>query len=171
MNSSGLTQVLAGAPALEEHFLALQSGMVLQGTLASIKCSPIGRAVCFGRTQSQLLGHLHKLSLRALRANMDGDSQAVLRSASGQGAGAFLETPPDDRLVMTDSRFTIACMRRLGCQWPAYVDKPRAPPLCANTTADGRVCGQPLDPLGKHQECCMPTENQDCSWRRINRST
>jgi len=40
--------------------------------------------------------------------------------------------------------------------WCAYVDKPQVPPLCTNTTANGRVCGHPLDPLGKHQECCAP---------------
>ena len=102
------------------------------------------------------MGHLHKLARRALSANMDDDALAILRSASGQGAGAFLETPLDDEFVMTNARFTIACMRRLGDRWPAFADKPLLPPLCMNTTAVGRVCGQPLDALGKHQECCAP---------------
>ena len=116
MNCNGFSQVLAGPPTLEQQLLALQSSTAVQGTLNSIETSPIDRAVCFGRTQSQLLGHLHKLTLRALRANMDDDSLAMLRSASGQGAGAFLETPLDERYVMTNKRFTIACVRRLGCE-------------------------------------------------------
>ena len=80
----------------------------------------------------------------------------VLRSPCGQGAGAFLETPLYDRFVMTNNRFIIACMKRLGDTWPAYVDKPQVPLTCKNTTAAGRVCGQLLDPIGKHQECCAP---------------
>lgn len=87
---------------------------------------------------------------------MNDDALAMLRSASGQGAGAFLETPLDDRYVTTNTRFTIACMRRLGSPWPGFADKPRGTVTCANTTANGRICGQPLDPIGKHQECCAP---------------
>ena len=57
---------------------------------------------------------------------------------------------------MTNNRFTIACMKRLGDEWPAFAAKPIVPPLCSNTTATGRVCGRPLDALGKHQDCCAP---------------
>ena len=71
-------------------------------------------------------------------------------------SGAFMEIPLDDQFVMTNVRFTIACMRRLGDMWPAYADKPQAPPLCKNTTANGRVCGRPLDAGDTHQECRAP---------------
>ena len=40
---------------------------------------------------------------------MDGDAVAFSRSASGPGAGAFLENPLDDRWAMADSRFRTAC--------------------------------------------------------------
>jgi len=87
---------------------------------------------------------------------MDDDALAIHRSASGQGAGSFLETPLDDRFVMSNSRFATACMRRLGDPWPGFAIKPISAPTCGNTTLDGRVCGALLDPLGKHQECRAP---------------
>ena len=86
----------------------------------------------------------------------DDDAVAFSRSAIGPGAGAFLETPLDDRWAMMDSRFRTACMRPLGMPYPGYLHPPAAAPLCTNTTQTGRVCGQQCDPNGKHQECCAP---------------
>lgn len=154
--ANDFAQVLAAAPSVQQQIAALQDNMILQGTLPSIEAASVDRAVCQARTQSQLLSHFHKSTLRNLVANMNDDERAVLRSASGQGACAFLETPLDDRFVMTNTRFTIACMRRLADKWPAHEDKPQVPPMCANTTMNGRVCGQQPDALGKHQECCAP---------------
>ena len=156
MGATDFAHVLARAPTIEQQLSTLQVNLISQGTLASIEFLSIDRAIALGRSQSQLVGHIHKLSFRALRSAMDADSLAILKSAGGKGAGAFMETPLDDRFVMTNQRFTIACVRRLGHEWCAYVDKPQVPPLCTNTTANGRVCGHPLDPLGKHQECCAP---------------
>ena len=102
------------------------------------------------------MSFIHKETLRTLRAGMDDDAVACLKSASGQAVGAFLETPMDDKWVMSNSRFVTACMRRLGAPWPGFKTPPAAVPTCANKTSTGRVCGALCDAIGKHQECCAP---------------
>ena len=87
---------------------------------------------------------------------MDDDDAAFLRSASGQTVGAFLETPLDDRWVMSNGRFVTACMRRLGAPWAAYGEPPAQAPTCTNVAVSGAVCGAQCDVLGKHQECRAP---------------
>jgi len=87
---------------------------------------------------------------------MNDEEAAFLKSASGQGVGAFLEPPLDDRWVMSNTRFSTACLRRLGVPYPAYVNPPADPPACANATRQGNVCGARCDPIGMHQEGCAP---------------
>ena len=93
------------------------------------------------------MGHLQKFQLRALRANMDNDSMAVLRGASGQGTGAFLAAPSDEMYVMIEWRFTIVCMRRLGCEWPAYSETPHVQ-LVGEVLR--RIVGKALSKSGEH---------------------
>ena len=57
---------------------------------------------------------------------------------------------------MSNERFVVAYFRRLGQDWPQYEAAPQIIPTCRNVTAAGRVCAQPCDRRGMHQECCAP---------------
>lgn len=106
--------------------------------------------------KKHLVSCIHKQSLRTLRTRMDNAEAAFQKSASGKGVGAFLEVPRDCRWVISDSRFKVACRRRLGLPYPAYSEPPTVAPSCTNRTLQGRVCSAPCDPHGMHLECCAP---------------
>lgn len=156
MAARDIDEVLEQAPLIEQQVRDLHASLVAQGTLPSIQYASPVRALTYNTTQKTMVAFIHKKTLRTLRANMDDDDAAFLRSASSQAVGAFLETPLDDRWVMTNSRFTTACLRRLGAEYPGYPVPPIDAQTCTNKTRDGRVCGAVCDARGKHQECCAP---------------
>ena len=144
------------APGISDRIVSLHGSLVQQGTLPSVAYAPPARALSLGTSQQTLVSFIHKTNLRTVRANMDDDRSGFLRSASGPGAGAFLDIPLDDRWVMSNSRYITAFMRRLGAPWPCCREPPIVPPTCPNKTLSGRICGQLCDAYGKHQECCAP---------------
>ena len=156
MNFDSPEDLLAAVPSINDEINRLHARLVAQGTLASISYASPVRALTFKSSQQLLVSCGHKQRLRALRTTMTNDEAAFRRTASGQGSGAFLEVPRDDRWAMTDLRFSVACFRRLGLDYPMFMTPPTAPPACTNTSLEGRVCGTVCDPQGMHLECCAP---------------
>lgn len=144
------------APALGAQLQALHASLVAQGTVASISHSTAAHSLTFSHRQKYLTAYIHKEALRALRARLEDNEAAFLKSASGKSVGAFLEVPMDDRWTMANTRFATACRRRLGMPYPGETAPPATAAYCKNTTADGRTCGKPCDSAGMHQECCAP---------------
>ena len=143
-------------PCLGQWIGALHARLVEQGAPACIAYNSPLRALAVGATQKYLVAHMHRSSLRALRAGLDTNECAFLRSASGPAAGAFLEVPLDDRWAMSNSRIATACCRRLGLPFPGYDDPPTTSLRCRNVSAQGNVCGAVCDKNGMHPECCAP---------------
>ena len=77
-------------PPLAARISTLHSRLLSQGTMSSISFASAQRALTFDTKQKDLISHIHKQTLRTLRAAMDDNEIAFLRSASGQAAGAFL---------------------------------------------------------------------------------
>ena len=59
---------------------------------------------------------------------------------------------------MDNEQPSIPCsmFEELCIDFAGFSEPPAVIPTCRNTTAAGRVCGQPCDARGKHQECCGP---------------
>ena len=114
MGASSVEDLFMRVPSIAQRLGNLHSMLVEQGTISVITHSTPARALAVGASQKTLVAHIHKDALRTLRSTMDDDAAAILRSASGPAAGAFLEVPLDDRWVMADSRFATSCRRRLG---------------------------------------------------------
>ena len=89
--------LLGNAAPISACIAALHANLVQQGTLPSIAHADPARALSFATSQNVLVSFVHKTNLRALRTAMGDDSAAFFRSASGPGAGAFLDTPLDER--------------------------------------------------------------------------
>ena len=87
-----------------------------------------------------------------LLQELSGDEQVDLRSMGGPGAGGFLEPPIpfEDEVLkpMLDQHFTVALRDRLRLS----VCPPGA--TCQHRRKDGTLCGEPLDPRGKHAVKC-----------------
>ena len=73
---------------------------------------------------------------------------AVLRSASGPGAGACLLAPTRPCHRMLDVQFAVFCRSRL------YLDLPCMTGTCQHRRPNGTVCGAALDPKGVHAKTC-----------------
>ena len=97
VGAEGAEGLFEMVPAIGQKISQLHAKLSEQGTLAVIAHTSPARALTMGATQKALVAHSHKGALRTLRANLDDDAAAFLHSASGQGAGAFLEVPLDDR--------------------------------------------------------------------------
>jgi hypothetical protein len=148
--------LLRRVPHLETRINSLHVKLVNQVPLPTVAHMTPARALTQKVSQKILVDHIHKLTLRALRASMDNDAAALMRASSGQGSGAFLDVPLDDRWVIPNARFVIACRRRLALPFAAYDEPPNSEPVCSNTTMQGRVCGRRCDAQGKHLEVCAP---------------
>ena len=155
MGAADLEDLFRRVPAIERHIAELHGKLVAQGAPALIAYNTPARALLVGATQKYLVSHSHNESLRVLRASVDTNRAAFLRTTGGQGAGAFLEVPLDDRWVMSNTGFKTACRRRLGMCHPGHAAIPLAH-LCQNMTRQGRVCGTACDEYGMHLECCAP---------------
>ena len=143
-------------PQIDQEISSLHGKMVAQGTIYHIAMSNHVQAVSKVVSQNYLVSFAHKQSLRALRAGMGDNEAAFLRSASGSASAAFLDPPLDDRWVISDKRFSVACLRRLNVAFPMCSAIPANAPLCNNVTVQGRVCGAVCDARGMHLECCSP---------------
>ena len=156
IGTGDVENVMDNAPTVRQQVHEIHAGLVSQGTWPSIQFSAPLQALLRSTSQKSLVSFIHMKTLRALRAGMDDDAVGFNRSAGGPGAGGFLETPMDDKWVMANSRFKVACLRRLGVEYPSRPAPPDEPPACTNQTRHGRVCGSPCDAFGKHLECCAP---------------
>ena len=104
------------------------------------------------KLQSFLSAGLQKQRLSELRASLSEDDQVDLRTAGGPGAGGFCEVPvlfeDEQPKTMPDQHFIISLKDRLRL--------PVCPPgaTCQHRRRNGTLCGQPLDPRGKHALKC-----------------
>ena len=156
MGVDSVEELFERVPSIGEELGRMHQRLVDQGTLPSLAYSSPAQAIAIKRPLRTLVAHVHKTALRSLRAGMNDSQAAFLRSASGPSAGAFLEPPLDDRWVLTNQRFRIATLRRLGVPYPMLPQAPATPPVCPKTTAQGRTCGKACDAHGMHLECCAP---------------
>ena len=156
IGATDVEALLDMAPALRQQVHDIHAGLSSQGTWPSIQFAAPAQALSHSVTQKSLVSFIHMKLLRALRVGMDDTAVGFHRSTGGPGAGGFLETPDDDRWVMTNSSFRIACLRRLGVPYPERASPPDIAPACPNKTRQGRVCGSPCDAFGIHLENCAP---------------
>ena len=98
-------------------------------------------------------GHtLKSLNREAYLDQLSQDDKVDFRSFGGPGAGAFLESPVaregETPTFVPDAHFTVALRDRLML--------PVCPPgsTCHRRNKSGVICGQPLDPRGKHCKQC-----------------
>jgi hypothetical protein len=78
----------------------------------------------------------------------DPEATAILNSAGGPGAGAWLQLPVRPAHHFTDAQFAVACRLRIGA------DVPTGAGTCGHTRPDGSRCGAALDPKGRHALHC-----------------
>ena len=97
----------------------------------------------------------HKLkdsNRESLLRELSSDDRVDFRSCGGPGAGAFLEAPVardgEDAAVMPDAHFTLAFRDRLRLPLCAPGS------ICQRRDANGALCGEALDPRGKHCKLC-----------------
>ena len=104
------------------------------------------------KLQSFWFAKLREHRKEALLRGLDTDGRVDLRSVGGPGAGGFLEPPVpfEDQQPkhMPDQHFQLS----LRCRLCLPVCPPGA--TCQHRRADGSVCGQPLDPHGRHALKC-----------------
>ena len=91
MGARDFQQVLSSAPAISQQLVQLHASSVRQGTLPSVEFVGNMQALTPNTSQKTLVANVQKLTLRTLRAGMDDDAAAVLKSGSGKTVGAFLK--------------------------------------------------------------------------------
>lgn len=105
-----------------------------------------------GKLQGHWYGKLRERNKERLLEALDTEAKVDLRSAGGPGAGAFLETPvswgDSSAQVMPDQHFQVMLRHRL--RLPVC----GAGATCRHRRLDGSLCGQPLDPFGRHALQC-----------------
>jgi hypothetical protein len=104
------------------------------------------------KLQSFLSAGLQEQLLAELRASLGEDDQVDLRTAGGPGAGGFCKLPVlfegEQPKTMQDQHFVVSLKDRLRLR----VCSPGA--ICQHRRRNGTLCGQPLDPRGKHALKC-----------------
>lgn len=104
--------------------------------------------------QKDTVRHIHAKRQAELLAALPPHRQAWLRSASGPGAGAFLEPPPGEDMVLTDTAWETACRLRLGLPHAAHPFPPTLPPKCCHVGANGQSCQCECDDADLHALHC-----------------
>ena len=93
MAARSLEELFETVPDVGNRAANSHAKLVQQGAVAVVAYSSPGRVLSSGIMQKVLTSHIHKQTLRSLKANMDNEAAAFLRAASGKAAGAFLEAP------------------------------------------------------------------------------
>ena len=116
----------------------------------------------FRSRQNEHMLEIHKANLTTLLGELSELDRADLRSAGGQLAGAFLETPPDGcNLQIPNAHFRTAVRRRLCMPHPGFEASPsRSSPStqCKHYATRARginFCGADLDRFGRHAGGCL----------------
>ena len=85
---------------------------------------------------------------------LETSEKAMFRSFGGQGAGTWLEGPPDVSCILPNPLWQTSVRLRMGMPAAAADDATRTQGACRNTTAAGRVCGEPLSGDDMHPLHC-----------------
>jgi hypothetical protein len=95
-------------------------------------------------TQAGLVRDIAKGRRRRLLAGLSATQAALLRSASGNGAGSYLEGPPGPEYVMADKDWQTATRYRLGLPAAAVPEAARLPERCCHRGPQGTACQHAL---------------------------
>jgi hypothetical protein len=121
-------------------------------TAGGNKGKPLDWVSCFANAQQKRQGAWSRDATTqardALLASLPEDERVVVREHGGTGAGSYLLPPNEDTPPVPDAHFRLVTRRRLRL----HVCPPGA--RCHNRRRDGRVCGAPLDPDGRHALTC-----------------
>jgi hypothetical protein len=104
-----------------------------------------------GKRQKTLVEAVNKGARVLIAAQLTPSENAVLRSASGPGASAFLMLPTQQDHHVEDSLFRAAVARRMGARVCPKDSAGAA--TCSLISRNGR-CTAPLDPVGVHANNC-----------------
>ena len=130
----------------ESKMIQDAGGTLLPVDWVGLLSEPRGRLQSFWSAKRR--EHLREALLRSLGT----DGQVDLRSAGGPGAGGFLEPPApfeeEPAKPMPDQHFQKMLRYRL--RLPVCP----AGATCQHRRGDGSICGQPLDPHGRHALKC-----------------
>ena len=101
------------------------------------------------RDLSRLQYEKEKAELREEMGYMS-TQRVAMDSASGPGAGAWMNAPADEGSPMPNADFRTAC--RLRCHAPVCATSEDG--TCQNRKATGALCGKLLDAAGMHATMC-----------------
>ena len=124
------------APAL--HILTgHRSSYIGDTSLADFKQSAVTKSIVAAGAEELLS-----------KADLTERSKSAIRSAGGRGAGSWMCPPCEPMHHFTDRQLEITMCTRMDLDIPGHSGS------CQHKKRDGTICGDPLDPKGKHARAC-----------------
>ena len=99
-------------------------------------------------SQKTLARKVNTARVSSLLGTLSPEEQAVQRSASGKGAGAWLCAPCLPAHTLSDQQYLVAALRRVHAIIPGMQG------LCQHRKPNGAICGMELDARGVHAASC-----------------
>ena len=154
---SSLASLLDLLPATADKLQATRTRLQEQGARVS-RGAPLPEALASHFKQRLYLSvvqkKIHAAELQSLHSSRP---KASFMSATGSGAGGFLQYPEDECCCMEDVHWSAALRQRLGMARAECSERELAlaSPTCVNRTAAGAVCGKLLDTEGYEATTCQ----------------
>ena len=133
-----------------------RQGIASQG-LKLTEGAPLADALQHPTKQALVIERVQKIKQAALFQRMPAVEVAEVRGAGGPGAAAFLSFPSEATCSIEDVDWSTALRQRLRCERAecSQQELATASLTCQLITAQGIVCGKPLDKHGFHSSTCQ----------------
>ena len=156
LHCSTMADALDKLPSITSKLEEARQGLLAQGIRFPSEVT-LANSLARPSPQGLLMACVQKNTRAAVMQSLPQHQQAEVRGAGGPGSTGFVAFPSELACGVEDADWAVAVRKRLRLRRAECADSElaMAKDTCQLKTADGVVCGQPLDDQGYHACTCQ----------------